>query len=88
MPRFIAVHSVSFTGEDLIKIAKEAAPKWKEAGINWIRTYCDFDDDKHFCEWEAPNKEGIEQIFKDLDVSFDAIYPVKTLDVATASLEK
>ena len=88
MSRFIAAHSVPFTEEQLIGLAKEEAPKFKEAGITWIRTHCDFDDNKHFCEWEAPNKEGIEQIFKRLEIPFDGIYPVKIFTVATASFEK
>jgi hypothetical protein len=84
----IVFHSVPFTEEALIGLAKEEAPKFKEAGITWIRTHCDFDDNKHFCEWEAPNREGIEQIFKRLDIPFDGIYPVKIFTVATASFEK
>jgi hypothetical protein len=88
MSRFIAVHSVPFTEEALINFAKVEVPKAKEEGVNWIRTHCDFDDNKHFCEWEAPNKEAIERLFKKLDVPFDAIYPVKIFNAATASLEK
>ena len=87
MALFIAGHSVPFTEEDLVKLAKEEAPKFSETGITWIRTYCDFDDNKFFCEWEAPNKEAIEQIFKDLNIPFDGIYPVRIFDVTTAKLE-
>jgi hypothetical protein len=88
MSRFIAAHSVPFTEEALINLAKTEAPKFKDKGIKWIRTFCDFDDNKHFCEWEAPNKEGIAQIFKNLNIPFDAIYPVRTFTVASASFEK
>ncbi|NIM59477.1 MAG: DUF4242 domain-containing protein [Candidatus Aminicenantes bacterium] len=87
MPRFIAVHSVPFTEEALIKYAQEEAPKFTESGVTWIRTHCDFEDNKYFCEWEAPNKEAIEQILKDLDIPFDGIYQVRIFDVATAKLE-
>ena len=87
MPRFIAPHSVPFTEDALMKYAQDEAPKFPESGVIWIRTYCDFEDNKHFCEWDAPNKEAIEQIFKDLDIPFDGIYPVRIFDVATAKVE-
>ena len=87
MPRFIATHSIPFTEEALVKLAKEEAPKFSETEVTWIRTYCDFDDNKFFCEWEAPAKEAIEKILKDLNIPFDGIYPVRIFDVATAKLE-
>ena len=87
MSRFIAVHSVSFTEEALAGLAKSEAPKFKEKGVTWLRTHCDFDDNKHFCEWEAPNKGEIEQIFKKLEIPFDAIYPVQIFDVESASIK-
>ncbi len=87
MPRFIATHSIPFTEGALVKLAKEEAPKFSETGVTWIRTYCGFDDNKFFCEWEAPAKEAIEKILKDLNIPFDGIYPVRIFDVATATLE-
>ena len=87
MSRFIATHSTAITEEALIGLAKEEAPRFKDAGVTWIRTHCDFDDDKHFCEWEAPNREAIERLFKELDMPFDGIYPVKVFDVSTASFQ-
>ncbi len=87
MPRFLATHTVPFTEETLVKLAKEEAPKFAETGVSWIRVYCDFDDNEFFCEWEAPNKEAIEKIFKDLNIPFDGIYPVRIFDVATVKLE-
>jgi hypothetical protein len=87
IPHFIATHSVPFTEDALVKLAEEEAPKFVETGIKWIRTYCDFDHNKFFCEWEAPNKEAIEQIFKDLNIPYDGLYLVQIFDVATAKLE-
>ena len=87
MPRFIATHSIPFTEEILIKYVREEAPKFPESGAAWIRTYCDFEDNQHFCEWEATNKEAIEQIFQDLNIPVEWIYPVRIFDVATAKLE-
>ena len=85
MPRFVAVHTAPFTEAQL----KEAAEKMAQlpAGVSWKLTYCDFDDNKFFCEWEAPNKETIEQIFKAEGMPFDAVYPVRLYDVAKGELE-
>jgi len=86
LPRFIAVHTVPFAEEDLKKAAKDMPPQLP-AGVSWKQTYCDFADNKFFCEWEAPNKEAVEQIFKANNLPFDAVYPVRLLDVAKAELE-
>jgi hypothetical protein len=87
MPRFIAVHSTPFDEAALVKYAKEEAPKFQNFGATWIRTHCCFDDQKYFCEWKAPNKGAIEQIFKDLSVPYDSLHQVRIFDVATATLE-
>lgn len=86
MPRFIAVHTVKYAEEDLIKAAKDMPPKLPP-GVSWKLTYCDFADKKFFCEWEAPDKKAIEQIFKASKIRFDRVYPVRLLDVAKAELE-
>ena len=86
MPRFIAVHTAPFT-EEQMKAAIKDMPPQLPAGVSWKLTYCDFADNKFFCEWEAPNKEAIEQIFKANNMPFDAVYPVRLLDVAKAELE-
>jgi len=86
LPRFIAVHTAPFTESDLKTAAKEMPPQLPP-GVSWKLTYCDFADNKFFCEWEAPNKEAIEQVFKAANMPFDAIYPVRLLDVAKVELE-
>ena len=86
MPRFIAVHTVPFAEEDLKAAAKDM-PSKLPPGVTWKLTYCDFADGKFFCEWEAPNKEAIEQVFKASNLPYDAVYPVRLLDVAKAELE-
>jgi hypothetical protein len=85
--RFIAVHTVPFTEEALVKYAKEDAPEFPKSGLLWLRTYGDFSNDKHFCEWEASNQEVLEAIFQKLDIPYDAMHPVQIFDVATAKLE-
>ena len=86
MPRFIAVHTAPFPEEQLKAAAKDMPPKLPP-GVAWKLTYCGFADNKFFCEWEAPDKETIEQVFKAANMPFDAIYPVRLLDVAKAELE-
>jgi hypothetical protein len=87
MARFIVTHTIPYTEELLVKYAREEAPKFPESGVTWVRTYCDFENNKHFCEWEAPNKDAIEQILKDYEIPFDGIYSVRVFDVVTATLE-
>ena len=86
MPRFIAVHTAPFP-EEQFKAAVKDMPSRLPPGVSWKLTYCDFDDNKFFCEWEAPNKEAIEQVLKAANMPFDAVYPVRLLDVAKAELE-
>ena len=86
MPRFIAVHTAPFTEEQLKTAAKDMPPQLP-SGVTWKLTYCGFADSKFFCEWEAPSKEAIEQNFKAINMPFDAVYPVRILDVAKAELE-
>ncbi len=87
MPRFIATHSVPFTEEVLVKLAREEAPKFGQAGVTWIKTFCGFSSQRHFCEWLAPNREAIEKIFKDLSIPFDELHEVRVFDVKDVKFE-
>jgi len=83
MPRFIVVHTAPLTESNFKEWAKQARPK----GFSWKLTYCDFDDNKFFCEWDAPNKEALAEAFKAQNLPFDALYPVKLFNVAEAKFE-
>ena len=87
MPRFMVTHTMTNSEEALVKAAKEDAPKFSEAGVTWVRTYCYFDGNKFFCEWVAPNKEAIEKIFKETNTPYDEVYSVRLFDVATVKFE-
>jgi len=80
MPRFIAVHTMPMTEEQLMGIFKGTTPPPKS--LSWKQTYCDFKDGKFFCEWEAASKEAIEEYFKSVKMPFDAVYPVRLFNVA------
>ncbi len=79
MAKFIAVHTMPMTEEQLMAMLKNLPPL--PEGVSWKQTYCDFTDGKFFCEYEAPNKEIIEQGFKSLNLPYDAVYPVKVFNV-------
>ena len=87
MPFFIAVHGFSFDEPTLVKFATEEAPKFTERGATWIKTYCAFEDNKGFCIWESPDRETIEQIFKDYETPYDSVHKVQIFDVGTATLK-
>ena len=84
MSRFIAVHTLPYTEAEFVESMKGASERLSQLppGVAYNLTYCGFDDHKFFCDWEAPNKETLEQIFKTMEMPFDAIYPVKLFNVA------
>jgi hypothetical protein len=84
MPRFIATHTAPFTEDTFKELTKQGSPP---EGFTWNLTYCDFDDNKFFCDWEAPSKEALEAAFKAQNMPFDAVYPVKIFNVAKAEFE-
>jgi hypothetical protein len=83
MPRFIAAHTMPMTEEQLQALAQKAAPP----EVRWIRTFCGFDDNKHFCEWEAPNKEAVKEVLSQESIPYDGVYRVRIFDVASRTLE-
>jgi hypothetical protein len=85
MPRFIAVHTMPMTEEQAMEMTKNLPPT--PEGVAWKQTYSDFQDGKFFCEWLAPDKESIEQVFKDWKMPYDAIYPVRLYNVARKEFE-
>ncbi len=87
MPKFVAVHTLAMTKEQAIAMASD--PNFKlPPGFAWKQTYCDFGGQKFFCDWEAPSKEALAQVFNSLKMPFDAIYPVELFDVASKKFTK
>ena len=80
MPKFMAVHTMPMTKEQSSAMIND--PKFKlPPGFAWKQSWCDFADNKFFCDWEAPSKEALEQAFKNLNMPYDAVYPVELFDV-------
>ena len=90
MPRFIAVHAAPLTwtrGEEGYWFKDMAKHISLPEGFSWKLTYCDFEGNKFFCEWEAPNKEALAEAFKSFSVPVEGIYPVRLFNVAKADFE-
>ncbi|MBN1190954.1 MAG: DUF4242 domain-containing protein [Dehalococcoidales bacterium] len=89
MPRFIAVHTMPYTEENWKEAMSGAMEKLSQLppGVKYNLTYCGFADGKFFCDWETPNKETLEQIFKGMEMPYDAIYPVKLFNIAKMAFE-
>jgi hypothetical protein len=81
MARLIAVHTLIHPTEENFQAMVEKVTKAVPRGFVWKQTYCDFVSHKFFCEWEAPGKEVLEQTFKDINFSFEAVYAVKLHNV-------
>ena len=89
MSRFMVLHTLPVNDAEFIDGVKKDSEQLSQlpSGVAYHRTYCGFVDHKFFCDWEAPNKEALEQTFKTLGASFDVIYPVRLFDVAKMELE-
>ena len=84
MAKFMAVHTLPKPASEAeAMLQAKNFPKFP-AGFEWKMTYCDFDSHKFFCEWEAPSKAALEQVFKGMNMPYDAIYSAKKFDVAKA----
>jgi len=86
MPRFIVIHKAPFTEEELIARAK-ATPGFMPKDVSWRYSYCCFDSNKHFCEWEAPDEKILKRVFNESKVPFSEIYPVRRFDAVKAQFE-
>ncbi|NLV71852.1 MAG: DUF4242 domain-containing protein [Actinobacteria bacterium] len=83
MRRFLAIHPVAYDKSKLGLLAKLQLPP----GVTWRYTWCALCDGKTFCEWEAPCREAVEQIFKDSNTPYEGIYEVEHYDVKSGDLD-
>jgi hypothetical protein len=79
MSRFIVVHTMPITEARLLALL-EGMPPLPE-GLVWRKSYCNFSENRLFCEWEASDQSALEQVFAAGGIPFDAIHPVRLLDV-------
>jgi hypothetical protein len=86
MQRFIAVHTLpGFTEEQLVGLVKSHPPFPQDVICRW--TYMNFEEHKAFCDWVAPSKEAILAWFKETNMPYDALYPVRMVDWALREIE-
>ena len=82
MAKYMAVHTLPMTEQQFMAMGKDIMSKVPK-GFTYKLTYCAFDNQKFFCEWDAPSKEALEQGFKEMNMPFDAVYPVKMYDATS-----
>jgi hypothetical protein len=73
------------TAEQLTAMLKSMPPL--PAGVVWRKSYCDFAANRFFCEWEAGDQAALEQVFNEGSIPFDAIHPVRLLNVENQVFE-
>ena len=83
MRRFIVVHPIAFSEEQLQPLAKEVLPE----GVTWHSTYCAYDENKSYCHWEAPTNEAVVEILKKYGIPYEALHEVRRFDPATGEME-
>jgi hypothetical protein len=83
MRRFIAIHPVVFSEEQLQPLAKERLPE----GVTWHSTDCAVTANKSYCYWEAPTKEAVVLILEKYEVPFEAVHEVRRFDPKTGRME-
>jgi Nickel responsive protein SCO4226-like len=83
MLRFIAVHPVVFTEEQLAPLAREKLP----VDVTWHSTFCGFADNRSFCHWQAPSKEVLVELFAKYEIPCETIHEVRLFDPLIGELE-
>jgi hypothetical protein len=73
MPKFMAAHPVAYNKDQLEQLAKEQPP----AGVSWVS----------YCEWDAPDKQTVEGIFKQYNIPHEAIYEVQHFNPQTGDFD-
>ena len=83
MVRYIAVHPLAFTEEQLRPLAGEPLPQ----GVTWHSTHSAFAEGKSFCHWEAPGRETILEILQRYSIPYEAVHEVRRFDPALGEME-
>ena len=81
--RFVVVHPVAFTEDQLAPLSKEPMPE----GVTWHTTFIAFADTKTYCHWEAPTRQALSDLLVKYEVPVEAIHEVRAFDPAIGTLE-
>ncbi|MBI4965212.1 MAG: DUF4242 domain-containing protein [Desulfomonile tiedjei] len=75
MPHFMSIHN-----EPSVPVEKVES-RWmnlaQESRAVWIKTWHVLDLTRRFCWWDAPDKKTLEEIFRDSEISWEEIVPVR-----------
>jgi len=82
MPRYIGVHPVAYTEEQL-----QPFGQLLPGSVIWNSTYVAVADNKTYCLWEAPTKEAMAEVFAKYEIPYEGIYEVRRFDPLTNTLE-
>ena len=85
MPRFIAVHPVSFKEEDVRAFAarRDELP----AALRWHACFVAAGEHVTYCDWEAPSQQLLTEVFEAYGIPFVAVHEVRCFDPAAVLLE-
>jgi len=77
------------TEADWMGQMKEMSEKLSQlpSGVAYNLSYCDLANGKIFCDWEAPNKETVEQVLKATGLPLDAVYAVNKFNPTKMGFE-
>jgi hypothetical protein len=80
MPTFLTIHHENDV--DRVTLESRWAEIAKDRRAHWQMTLFNLELGKRYCEWDAPDRETIEQILKELGVKWTEILEV---NVTTSS---
>lgn len=74
MPTFLTIHQENHV--DRVTLESRWTEISRDRRAAWQMTLFNLELGKRYCEWEAPNKEAIEQIFRELGIKWTEILEV------------
>jgi hypothetical protein len=75
MPQYLSIHDEPSVPRE--KVETRWADLAEESRAVWVKTWYVTDLTKRFCWWDAPDKETLERIFRDHEISWAEIIPVR-----------
>jgi len=75
MPHYLSIHDEPSVPKE------EVESRWtnlaQESRAVWVKTWHALELTRRFCWWDAPDKETLEQIFRDYEITWTEIMPVR-----------
>lgn len=80
MPKYLVTHHE--TNIDRILLETRWSEAARETRARWQMTLFRSDLGERYCEWDAPNKETLEEIFRDLGIKWSEIVEVEVTEAS------